>query len=166
MTIEIGLTEEVSNTQYAPLAVLSAHYQQNNMLEPLQSMLTVQKKRDFQVSDKLIQVLMSILSGCNTLSEVNTKLHCEAGLAEAWGWQRMADQSTLSRTLDWLSLKQIEELRSAITGIWRMIGQTRQHDWRSYLWLDYDLSSLPCGKQAEASHKDYIGDKYPTPAGN
>jgi hypothetical protein len=166
MTIEIGLTEQVSNTQYAPLAVLGAHYQENKMLEQLQSMQTGQKKRDFQVTDKLTQVLTSILIGCNTLSEVNSKLRSEARLAQVWGWPRIADQSTLSRTLDLLSLKQIEELRSAITGIWQTIGQTKQHDWRRYLWLDYDLSSLPCGKQAEASHKGFIGDKKTSPADN
>lgn len=159
MTITIGFTKEVSNTQYAPLVVLSAHYQKNKMLEPLQNMKTGRKKRDFEVSDKLIQVLMSILSGCRTLSEVNTKMHSELGLAQVWGWQRMADQSTLSRTLDELSQKQIEELRSIITEIRKANGQTSQHDWRGYLWLDYDLSSLPCGKQAEASQKGFIGDK-------
>jgi hypothetical protein len=33
------------------------------------------------------------------------------------------------------------------------------HDWRGYLWLDYDLSGLPCGKQAEASQKGYFSDE-------
>lgn len=49
MTIKIGLTDEVSNTQHAPLAVLCAHYQQNQVLEPLKKVTTCQKKRDFQV---------------------------------------------------------------------------------------------------------------------
>ena len=35
MTIEIGFTEELTNSQYAPLAALCAHYQQNHVLEPL-----------------------------------------------------------------------------------------------------------------------------------
>jgi len=35
MTIKFGLTNELTNTQYAPLAALSVHYQQNLMLNPL-----------------------------------------------------------------------------------------------------------------------------------
>ena len=104
-------------------------------------------------------MLLSILSGCQTLSEVNTRLRPEVALASIWGWERFADQSTLSKALDALSLKQIDELRLAVIQILRQIGQTAQHDWRGYLWLDYDLSSLPCGPQAEASQKGYVGAK-------
>lgn len=159
MTIKIDLTDGVTNTQFAPLVALSAYYQQKQVLEPLNNVTICQKKRDFQVVDKLIQVVLSILSGCQTLSEVNSKLRTEVGLAQVWGWKRIADQSTLSRTLDALSLKQIDELRLAVTQIWKNIGQTTKHDWRAYLWLDYDLSSLPCGPQAEASQKGYMGQK-------
>lgn len=159
MSIEIGITDGVTNTQFAPLIALSAYYQQKQVLEPLRNVTIWQKKRDFQAFDKLVQVLLSILSGCQTLSEVNSRLRPEIGLAQVWGWKRIADQSTLSRTLDALSLKQIDELRQAVTQIWRQIGQTTQHDWRGYLWLDYDLSPLPCGAQAEASQKGYVGAK-------
>lgn len=120
------------------------------------------KKRTFSPQEKLIQVFLSILAGCVTLTEVNSKLHLEVHLASLWGWEKFADQSTLSRTLDALSLKQIDVLRSAVTEIWRNIGQTPKHDWRSYLWLDYDLSPLPCGKQAEGSQKGYCGRKNAT----
>ncbi len=159
MAIKIGFTDEICNTQYAPLAVLSEHYQQRKMLEPLKNISNWQKKREFQPQDKLIQVFLSILSGCRTLSEVNPKLRSEMNLASVWGWERFADQSTLSRTLDALSLKQIDELRSAVTQIWRNTGRTIKHDWRGYLWLDYDLSPLPCSAQAEASQKGYCGKK-------
>ncbi len=84
-------------------------------------------------------------------------------MAQIWTWKRIADQSTLSRTLDALSLKQIDELRLAVTDIWRQVGQTARHDWRGYLWLDYDLSPLPCGPQAEASQKGYLGAKKTLP---
>lgn len=159
MTIEIGFTKEACNTQYAPLAVLSAYYQEKKMLEPLKKISNWQKKREFQPQDKLIQVFLSILSGCRTLTEVNVKLRSEVNLASVWNWERFAEQSTLSRTLDALSLKQIDELRSGVTQIWRNIGQATRHDWRGYLWLDYDLSPLPCGAQAEASQKGYCGKK-------
>ena len=163
MTIKIDFTDEICNTQYAPLAVLSAHYQQKQVLEPLRKVTISQKKRDFEAFDKLCQVLLSILCGCVTLTEVNTKLTSEIRLAQIWSMRRIADQSTLSRSLDALSLKQIEELRLAVTQIWCEIGQTLRHNWRGYLWLDYDLSSLPCGKQAEANNKGFASGKKTSP---
>ena len=153
MTIELGLTDGPVNTGYAPLAALSAHYQQNLTLKPLAEVVLPLRTREFTPYDKLIQVLLSILTGCQTLSEVNSRLKSEVGLARVWQWDRFADQSTLSRTLDALTLKQTGRLREAVTLIWRTHSMTVGHDWRGYLWLDFDLSGLPCGKQAEESQK-------------
>ncbi len=159
MTIEFGLTDELVNTQYAPLAALSAHYQKNLTLKPLEEVQMPMKERDFSPSDKLIQVLLSILAGCETLSEVNNRFKPEVGLARVWQWERFADQSCLSRTLDALTLKQIDQLREVVTLIWRSHSLAMRHDWRGYLWLDFDLSGLPCGKQAEESQKGYFSGK-------
>jgi hypothetical protein len=159
MTVEIGLTDQLVNTQYAPLAALCVHYQQKQILAPLQEVQLSGKKRDFRPTSKLIQIFVSLLAGCDTLSEVNPKLKPEVGLAQVWGWPRFADQSTLSRLLDHLTLKQIEQLRAATTRIWHRHSRTRQHDWRAYLWLDYDLSALPCSLRAEASQKGFFSDK-------
>ncbi len=43
MNLEVGLTDSQINTQYAPLAALSAYYQHKNMLEPLISVSIAQK---------------------------------------------------------------------------------------------------------------------------
>jgi hypothetical protein len=163
MTIEFGLTDELVNTQYAPLAALSVHYQQNRMLDPLQGVRIPMRERDFTPSSKLIQVLLSVLTGCVTLSEVNVRLKPERGLAKVWHWERFADQSCLSRTLDVLTLMNIGQLREAVTVIWRPMSQTIDHDWRGYLWLDFDLSGLPCGKQAEESQKGHFSGKKTSP---
>jgi len=159
MTVEIGLTDGPTNTQYASLAALSAHYQQNSCLEPLAQVQMALKRRDFTPVDKLVQVLVSILAGCETVSEVNTYLKSELGLAQIWGWGRFVDQSNLSRTLDGLTLMNIEQLRHSTTTIWRTHSRTVAHDWRSYLWLDFDLSGLPCSPRAEASQKGYFSGK-------
>jgi hypothetical protein len=159
MAIEYGFTDEYCNTQYAVLAGICAHYQEKQVLKPLEQVQNGRKERDFRLCDKLIQVFLSALAGCETLSEVNSKLKTEKGLAKVWGWKRMADQSTLSRTLDQLSLKQIEQLRGATTQIWRSHSRIAHHNWHAYLWLDYDLSSLPCGPQAEEAQKGYACGK-------
>jgi len=159
MTVEIGFTDEQVNTQYAAIAAILAHYQQYQVLQPLEQVQIESKVRDFKATSKLIQVFVSILAGCDNLSEVNSKLKQEAVLAQVWGWPRFADQSNLSRLLDSLTLKQLEQLRTATTEIWRSQSWTCQHDWRGYLWLDYDLSGLPCSLRAEASQKGYFSDK-------
>ncbi|MCL4304279.1 MAG: hypothetical protein KJ077_51840 [Anaerolineae bacterium] len=163
MTIEIGLTKELTNTQYAPLAVICAHYQQHQTLDPLQEVRIPMRERDFSPGDKLIQVLLSILAGCETLSQVNTRLKSEIGLATIWDWSGWADQSTLSRTLDALTLMNLDELRQSISTIWQADSQVKAHDWRAFLWLDFDLSGLPCGPQAQASQKGYFSDKKTRP---
>ena len=159
MTIELGLTNEFCNTQHAPLAALCAHYQQNQVLAPLEEVQIGQKKRDFSPIDKLIQVFLSVLAGCRTLSEVNPRLKSERNTAAIWGWERFADQSCLSRTLGMLTLKHLDQLREATTEVWRNHSQIPYHNWRGYLWIDYDLSSLPCGPQAEKSQKGYASGK-------
>lgn len=166
MNLEIGFTEEQINTQYAPLAALSALYQANHTLEPLAQVEIPMKTRDFSPADKLMQVLLSILAGCETLSEVNPRLKPEVSLAAIWGWPRVADQSNLSRTLDTLTLKQIEQLRQSTTAIWLTHSQVKAHDWRGYLWLDFDLSGLPCSPQAEESQKGYFSGKKTPPDAN
>lgn len=159
MTVEFGLTKEMVNTQYAPIAALFVRYQQKQVFQPLEQAQMQGKVRDFSPTDKLKQLMLSILTGCNTLVEVNTRLGPEKTLAQVWGWPRFADQSTLSRTLDQLTLKQMEQLRTACTQIWRTNSRTVNHDWRGYLWLDYDLSGLPCSLRAEASQKGFFSDK-------
>lgn len=159
MTVKFELCCDKFNTQYAPLAALLAHYKVTNRLNPLKKVEIKTKTVDFHPIDKLEQFLVSILAGCETVSEMNTKLKSEPTLARVGGWERFADQSTVSRTLDELTLKQIDQLRSASTTIWRSRGATLNHDWRAYLWFDFDLSGLPCGKQAQGAKKGYFSGK-------
>jgi hypothetical protein len=49
MAIEIGFTHELTNIHYAPLVVLLAQYQQNQVLEPLTALDKEMRERDFRV---------------------------------------------------------------------------------------------------------------------
>lgn len=166
MNIRFSLTDSTFNTQYAPLGVLLALYKQKQVLKPLEKVVTRTKTVHFSPIDKLEQVLVSILAGCDTLVEVNTKLKGDVPLAKSGGWERFADQSTLSLTLDALTQMNIEQLRGAVCQIMQKYGETPQHDWRGFLWFDYDLSGLPCGKQAEGSEKGYFSGKKTLEDGN
>ena len=170
MVIEIGLlpgTVEASiNTQYAPLALLAAQYQQNQRLKPLEMVDVAMKTVRYSATSKLEQVFWSILAGCEYLSEINCRLKAERALAQVWQLGGFADQSMLSRTLDRLTQMNIDQLRSAGTSIWQQHSQIKQHDWRGYLLLDYDLSGLPSGKQADGSVKGYFSGQKTSPGGN
>jgi len=159
MNLEIDFTPELTNTCFAPLAVLLALYQDQKQLEPLQQVLIPMRNRYFEPAEKLIQILISILAGCETLSEVNTTLKQEKNLASILGSDHFADQSSLSRTLDELTLKNIDELRASTAQIWKSQSQVIRRDWRKFLWLDFDLSALPCGSMAEKAMKGYFAEK-------
>jgi hypothetical protein len=163
MVIEIGLlpgtVETTINTQYAPLALLSAHYQQNQALKSLEMVDVAMKTVTYSPTSKLQQVFLSVLAGCEYISEINCRLQPERALAQVWQLERFADQSMLSRTLDRLTLMNIDQLRTAGTMIWQQNSQVPNHDWRGYLWLDYDLSGLPSGSRAEGSTKGYFSGK-------
>lgn len=159
MTIELGLTKGKTNTKFAPLVALFTHYRQTELLKCLTTVDMAIKTREFTPVSKLEQVLLSILGGCQHLSEVNTRIVPELAFAQSWGLRRFADQSTLSRTLDELSQMNLCQLQSAVQQIWRQRSASTQHDWRGFLWLDFDLSGLPCGPQAEASEKGYFSEK-------
>ncbi|MCG2784845.1 MAG: hypothetical protein L6461_07035 [Anaerolineae bacterium] len=166
MDIKIGFTDELTNTSYAPLAALFALYQHNYLFKPLESVQIPMRKRDFEPHEKLIQVLLSMMAGCETLAEFNPRLKHERLLAQVLDKLWLSDQSSLSRTLDALTLKQIDELRISTGQIWRPLSLVMKRDWRKYLWLDFDLSGLPCGPQAESSQKGYFAGKKTREAGN
>ena len=159
MNLKIDFTPELTNTRFAPLAVLLALYQDKKLLEPLQQVLIPMRNRYCEPAEKLIQILISILAGCETLSEVTTTLKQEKSLASILNSDHFADQSSLSRTLDKLTLKNIDELRSSTAQIWKSQSQVILRDWRKFLWLDFDLSALPCGPMAEKAMKGYFAEK-------
>jgi hypothetical protein len=159
MTIKFRSTKKSVNTQFGPVAALITYYEQQKVLEPLQKVVPRVKKSDFSLASQLTQVLLSILTGCEYLSLVNTRLRPERKLAQVYRTSRFAHQSTLSRSLDGLSLANLTELEQAVQTICHRCSRTRHHDWRGFLQLDFDLSGLPSGKQAQGSQKGYFSGK-------
>lgn len=159
MSIQFGLSPDLSNTQYAPVAALARAYQTQNRLKPLERVISSPPKSEYPLSNQLTQVLLSILVGCEYLVMVNTKLRPERKLAQLYRIDHFAHQSTLSRSLDGLTQTNLEQLKAAVRQISHQSSRTLAHDWRGYLELDYDLSGLPCGAQAQGSKKGYFAGK-------
>lgn len=159
MALEFGLTNELTNTQFAPVAALAAYYQAQNVLAPLQSVPSAQIRGDFTLGEKLTQIILSLLTGCAYICEVNTKLRPERKLAQLYRIEQFADQSTLSRALNELTQMNLNQIETAMRQISDRCSRTRGHDWRGFLLLDFDLSGLPCGKKAEGSRKGHFSGK-------
>jgi hypothetical protein len=159
MRIELGFTPELTNSQHAPLAGMVACFEAEKVLAPLESVSSVAIQGDYSLANKLTQVILSILAGCEYISLVNAHLRSEQVVAQLYRIETFADQSTLSRTLNGLTQMNLGQLAAAVRQISRQCGQTVQHDWRGFLQLDFDLSGLPCGKQAAGGTKGYISGK-------
>ena len=154
--MDFALSKGNFNTKYAPLAVLGAHLRGKKVLGALESVDIDSKKIDFTATDKLIQILIGILAGCEYLSEVNTRLKSEPLLAQSWSYSRFCEQSNLSRTVDSLSQTKIVEIEGKIREISKKLSRSQRHDWRAYLELDLDLSGLPCSSNYEGSERGYF----------
>lgn len=159
MHIEWATTTEHINTQWAPLGALMLMYHHAGLLSPLQDVCLLTRAGCYTDGDHLIQLLMAIFTGCESLVQVNTVLAPERALAALFGWPRFADQSTLSRSLDRLSLTNFSSLRTAFLCISTLLGGVWQHDYRGYLYIDVDLSALPASRRAEGSTKGYVSGK-------
>jgi hypothetical protein len=161
MSTKIRLSSMRKVTQYAPLGVLGYCLRQSGFLSPVFHDLTLGIKTvDHTPEAKLVDLLVSILAGCRAISQVNTRIRPDVALAQAWGRERFAEQSTLTRTLDEFDEGTVNQLRQGSMALLRQVGQTFRHDFdQELLWLDIDLTPLPISKRAEASTKGKFAKK-------
>jgi hypothetical protein len=155
-------------TQFAPLAVLGAYIRQHDLLSPILSRVKFSKRlHTVTPTMALIDLWISILAGCRSVSQVNTKIRPEHLLAKAWGREQFCEQSTLARILDACEEEQVDQLRAGVEAISRWIGRAAQHSWEKIpLMIDIDLTGLPAGRDAEGSTKGYFSGKRGPAAGN
>ena len=101
--------------------------------------------------------MMGILSGCKALYETNVRVRPDAPLQRAFGRDRCADQSTIQRTLQAFSEKNVAQLREAVEAIGRRYSATFSHDFeRQMLVVEVNLTGLRASKRAEGSTKGYF----------
>ncbi len=159
MEIEFGLTEGPFNTKYAPLAALGAYFEANRTLKSLDKVQLEGQKRGIAAAEKLKQILIGILAGCEYISEVDNRLGSEGGLVRAWGLEGYLERSSLALVLNQLSRMNLDQLERSVGQIWQAHSRALQHDWRGFLMLELDLSGLPSGKGAEGAEKGYFSGK-------
>jgi len=158
----LGLSDMKANTQWAPLALLGYRLQQRQFFEPLYHHLDLhQKQLRYTSQEKLITCLVSIMSGCQAISHIDTRIRPDRALAQAWGMECFARQSIVADTLNQFTPCHVAQLRQAVNTIYLREGRAVQHDYNTQglLILDVDLTGLPASKHAEGSRKGYFSGK-------
>jgi hypothetical protein len=151
-------------TAYAPLGAIGYCLMQTHFFDVLWRELSLPMKTvTHRPADKLLDVLLAVLSGCRAIAQVNTRLRPDHALAQAWGRPGFAEQASLARLLDQFDAGQVDKLRAGSEALFRRESATLRHplatDW---LWLDIDLTPLPCSPWAEGSTKGHLGKKTAT----
>ena len=161
MNTKIELTRFKQETSYAPLGVLGYCLTRTGFLTPVFREVGLKLKEvEYTPAEKLMDVLVNILTGCRSIAQANMRLRPDLTLARAWGRERFAEQSTLARTLDAFTEIHLDQLRRGSESLFRRESCTLQHNFaRDWLWLDIDLTPLPASKHAQASTKGHQGKK-------
>lgn len=160
-------------TQFAPLCALGYFLTTRNALEPLQQVEIPQKSVKHRPTDKLLDCLIGILTGCSALYQINDTVRPDQTLQKAFGRDDCAEQSVVSETLDACTPQSITQLRQAVEAIDRRFRrvslageQSRpeaitnwQEIWDQFLVVDIDLTGLPASPDAEGSTKGYFPHK-------
>lgn len=157
--IELAHMEEL--TQFAPLAALGGYMREQDLLSPLYSRLgSWPPSHTKRPVDALVDLWVSMLAGCRSVSQINQRIRPDRTLAKSWGRKgTFAEQSTIARVLDSCQAEQVSQLREGATALYRWLGKAPHHSWQKPLMVDLDLTELPASARAEGSTRGYIKAK-------
>jgi hypothetical protein len=155
-------------TQFAPLVAIGCYVRDYDLLSPIASRLSFSQHTHTQYPlEALIGLWVSILAGCRSVWQINTKTRPDLVLAQAWGREQFAEQSTIARILDVCQAEQVDQLRQGYEQVYHWMGQAPRHNWlNGGLMIDIDLTGLPAGRQAQGSTKGYFSGKRGSEVGN
>lgn len=153
------------STPQAPLAAFGEVLRTREVFQPIHDKVHIgQKTVVYRPTDKLVFVVLGMLSGAETVSEIQTKVRPDRGLLGGFGYQRCADASVIQQTLDAATEATVASLEDALAEV-----RLKQGGWpevfsegQTQICVDIDLSSLPIGKHAEGAEKGYVAKKQNT----
>jgi Transposase DDE domain group 1 len=155
--IECKLISSERQTAFGGLCALGHLLATERVLEPLSGVQIAQKTVKHSPTQKLTDALMSILAGCKAIYETNIRVRPDVPLCRAFGRQRVAEQSTIQRTLDTFTPENVEQLREAVEAIGERYSGVPNHPYeKEMLLLEVDLTGLRASKRAELSTKGYF----------
>lgn len=162
MNTRLVVLPQRNDTGFAPLAVLGYCLTHARFFESLQEIDMGIKAVQHEPYQKLQDVVVSVLTNCSSIRQVDFRMRPDLVLAEAWGRHQFAEQSTLADTLNAFTPSSVEQLRHATQAIYQQHGRALHHDFSEPLWLDTDLTGVPASPRAEGSQKGYFSGKRNT----
>lgn len=149
---------QIEYSACASLVALGVQFQQLKIWPVVKAHVVIkQKVRQHQPLDKLLDCFINILAGGTGLVEINTRVRPDQALQLAFGRPGCAEQSTVSRTLNACTAENVIQMRTALTTILRLHGQSYRHDYEQrWQVLDVDLTGMPAGRQGEGVTLGYF----------
>ena len=156
--IECRLVSSKRQTAFGGLCALGHFLAQEGALQPLSSVKIDQKTVvNHSPAQKLTDALVGMLAGCKAIYETNARVRPDVPLQQAFGRERVAEQSTIQRTLDAFTQENVCELREAVEAIGDRYSGLPQHPYdQQMLVVEVDLTGLRASKRAELSTKGYF----------
>lgn len=155
-----------THSSYASLCAIAPVIEDKNVFGIIHQKVDIpQKEVEYSPTDKLISVVLGIMSGCGVIFDLNRKLRVDKTLLKASGYQKCADQSVIQNTLNAVTEKNVQQMESALKTLWDennltiLILENARLGGRIGT-IDMDLSGMPAPKKAECSTKGYFsGEK-------
>jgi len=147
---------------HATLCAMSAVIDGKEIFEPIHEMVQIpQKTLIYRPTDKLIFLTLGIISGSETVYDLNQEFRVDKPLLKAFGYKRCADQSVIQQTLNATTEENVKQLEEALKKIWDKNNLTVSllkdaQKSGSIVTIDIDLSGQRASKKAEKSTKGYF----------
>ena len=153
------------NSNHASLCALAPVIKDKNVLGPIHNKVNIkQKKILYSPTDKLVFLTLGIMSGIQSVYDINYKLRIDKALLKAFGYQKCADQSVIQETLNAVSQENIQQMESATDEIFKQYNLStslieKAQKENKIVTIDIDLSGQIASKKAEQSTKGYFSGK-------
>ncbi|MHC4397942.1 MAG: transposase [Planctomycetota bacterium] len=167
--INLGFNrEEIQECSHTSLAALGPVIESRRLFAPIYEQVKIdQKKIFYSPNDKLIFVVLGILSGVESVSDINYDLRPDKPVLSAFGFDSCADQSVIQDTIDACQVENVIQLEGALLQIFCQQNKSQALLFDALVesretTIDMDLSGLPASKNAEGSSKGYFSKRRGT----
>jgi hypothetical protein len=154
-----------ANSAHASLCALAPVVTDKEIFEPIHEKVQIpQKKVFYRPTDKLVFVVLGVVSGCEAVFDLNQSLRVDRPLLRAFGYEKCADQSVIQDTLNAATGENVQQLEDALKAIWDENNLTvslleKAQREGTVATIDMDLSGMPASKKAEEAKKGYFAGK-------
>jgi hypothetical protein len=154
-----------ANSPHASLCAMAPVINDKKIFDPIHEKVHIpQKEVLYRPTDKLVFVVLGIVSGCEAVFDLNQKLRVDRPLLRAFGYRKCADQSVIQTTLNVATQENVRQLEDALKVIWgennltsSLLENARREE--RVTTIDMDLSGMPSSKKAEGAKKGYFSGK-------